>query len=640
MRRFIPPTALAVCLLVVSMHAADTKQCKADPRGNAFGYWNTCGAAAAIIGVDGGTVATPTGASVTLPFGAVDQPTSISIHTSATGAPRSVGAVSPVYEFGPQAKVFGRPVTVSLPLPAGVSRASIYFSKLGSTTEFEPIGGTIANGVITAQTPHFSLAVIGVPSATRTVNGLATTTWISATNREIIPQDFAATPAEALVLDGAGNLVSIPAIPGSGAALGTFTIEGVPNGEYVLHSGNRYLVTATNAPDLGASRGGRSTITALADRSAKIGLHLTLAPWHAGGLLELFSTEADDWDFGTDRFVTLADGQTDLAFTFDLRDAAGGNQVSLIEGSRGDRLYFAQLAPGTTSAGVPYMAMSRLAQLPSFDTLVGGQVTLPPTVLSDVQQMNSIEADFRGSEFKAALTAGANPATAFDCGACVGTFAVLGQGGRAEDGFYTSNADLLAMSDPSGTDIASGIMHYGSPANAGLGGEWGELALAQWSGFVRYQLPGKQPTSRGLPSGISMTAPPAAFAAPRQLRPTMSFVRNFRIDGRNGFDDQSLTSLTPTLSWTPPAIGTPTFYSVRVFEVYADANLLRTQTKLAASISTPGTSVKLFPGILQSGHTYAIEMVAADAPEQANAPFRIVLNSATAFTPSGLLTAP
>jgi hypothetical protein len=127
MRRSILLVLLGFCATAMTAQAVEDKQCKADPRGNAFGYLGFCGTATATVGVDGGTVSTPMGATVTLPFGAVDGPTVITIETSTVAPPR--GALSPVYQFGPAGIVFARPVIVSLPMPPGVAEASSIFRK-------------------------------------------------------------------------------------------------------------------------------------------------------------------------------------------------------------------------------------------------------------------------------------------------------------------------------------------------------------------------------------------------------------------------------------------------------------------------------------------------------------------------------
>jgi hypothetical protein len=549
--------------------------------------------------------------------------------------------VSPLYQFGPEGTVFAKPVTVSLPLPRGVTDASVYWSKLGSTTEFEAIGGTIANGFITVETAHFSLAVIGAAAATRVVNGIGMTTWISATARQTLPQDFTTIPVEAVVRDAAGNLVSIPAVPGTGPALGTFTITGVPRGQYTLHAGSRYLVTATSSPDLGNSHGGRPDVTPLGNHSALLDFDLTnLVPWQADSLLEMFSTEANVWDFGIQRAASpsLANGQTAAAFTFNLANASGsGEPPNLIQGSRGDHLYVAQLSNATSGNGLPYLAMSRVIQFPLFDTPVDGTVRLTGA-MADVQRAKTTAIDFHSSAFRTQIVSEANPNTQVVCLGCVGTFAVLGQAGTAKDGFYAANSDPLTFTEPNGVDVKTGAMAYGSPATAGLVGSWGEIGLVRWTGRVFYPFPGK--LSATLVAGFNWTADAATFAAPRVLTPPISFVGDLRIDGDGAFADQTLTSATPTVSWTAPSIGTPTHYSIRAYELFVSPAFARAQTRLVATIYTPNTSFQFLPGTLQSRHQYALVVSAVDAPAATNAPFRTVLDDAQAFTPTGLLTVP
>jgi hypothetical protein len=456
--------------------------------------------------------------------------------------------------------------------------------------------------------------------------------------RQTVWQDFATVPAEALVNDSAGNLVSIGAT--AGPLLGTFTIDGLPDGEYILHSGSRYMVTSSSSPDLGTTRGGRPDIIPLGNQSSLIGFHLSsLKPWQSGDLLELFSTEADDWDFGTERFTSLSPNQTTVDFTFDLRNLGGGRQASLIEGSKGDHLYVAQLSNATSSNGVPYRAMARVIQYLPFDAVAGGFVDLPSAAMLNVQQSKSTAAEFHGDQFKALIVAEANPKTTFNCNFCTGGFAVVGQGGTANDGFYTSNSDLLTVRDSTGSLVQTGTMTYGSPANANLLGDWGEIGLVSWFGSVRYQVPGAtSATPNGLLSGVQMTALATEFAAPRALVPTLSFARHLQIDGVNGMSDQTLASLTPVVTRDPPATGTPTRYAIVVVELVASG--AQTQMRNVAFISTPHTSFQILPGILQSGHYYAFHVFDWDAPDQTNAPFRTVLNATFAATPSGLLTAP
>ena len=161
---------------------------------------------------------------------------------------------------------------------------------------------------------------------------------------------------------------------------------------------------------------------------------------------------------------------------------------------------------------------------------------------------------------------------------------------------------------------------------------WGEIALVRWAGRVFYSFPGKPLAN--LVAGFNWTADPLAFAAPRVITPPISFVRDLRIDGAVAFVNQALASATPTVSWTAPSLGTPTHYSIRAYEVFVS------QTRPVATIFTPNTSFQFLPGTLQSGRQYALVVSAIDGPAAVNAPFRTVLDSATASTPTGLLTVP
>ena len=486
----------------------------------------------------------------------------------------------------------------------------------------------------------------------RTVNGVGQLTWISATSRTSVPQDFSAIPAEAIVQDPAGNLVHIPAVAGTGAALGTFTIAGVPNGDYILHSGNQYLLTSTNSPDLGSSRGGRPNQIPLVG-PANLNFSLTnLAPWQTGDTLELFSTEVDDWDFQTESRLlpdpangfpgVLFPGQTTLDFSLDVKTLDATAAPALIQGSVGDHLYFAQLSSATSTGGVSYQALSRLVQFPLFDLVDGNSVALSGALV-DVQKGNTIAFDYRGSAFKSQIATEGNPKANLSCANfCGGFLGVLAQAGTSADGFYTANADLLLLPDPGGADLLTGLMTYGSPVGAGLVGNWGLIGLARWGGRVNHKLPGKFPVSFGAFSGIDWTADPAALAAPAVLTPPLSFPRNIQIDGQPFFSDQTLGSQTPTVSWTAPALGVPTRYELSILELGLTPNGLRTEyiRPNVARIITADTSFKVLPGLLLSGHSYVVSISAIQAPSAGNAPFRAVLESVSVTTPSGVLVAP
>jgi hypothetical protein len=122
--------------------------------------------ASATVDATGGTVTLAGGPSLTIPAGALAASTTITI-TDTGQAARPGGEI---YEFTPAGTSFAHPVTVQMPVPAGVASPRIYWTQAGSTTQFDALATTVASGVATAQVSHFSLAYVaaGPPAATPT----------------------------------------------------------------------------------------------------------------------------------------------------------------------------------------------------------------------------------------------------------------------------------------------------------------------------------------------------------------------------------------------------------------------------------------------------------------------------------------
>jgi hypothetical protein len=592
------------------------------------------------VGTAGAVVKSPSGATVEIPFGALDRDTPITISATNVAPPAGVEAVSPTYRFEPEGHVFARPVKVSLPLPAGVTKGAIYWSRLGASG-FDSIGGTISNGFITAEAPHFSLAVIGAATPTRAILGLGQTTWISATTRDSVPIDFASQGVEALVKDATGNLVAIAGV--AGAVAGTFTISGVPDGNYILHSGTQYLVTSTSSPDLGLQSGGRPAPprTVLANPTS---LNLTvngLDPWQAGDELEMFVTEEDDWNFDIEARLSplLNAGITTASLPLDVSlffgTVSGPSPIS----SQGDHAFLAQLTFQTAPSGVPFVAMSRIAPLPPFDLPDGASLSLSVDMLN-VSAANTLSIDYRGTQWEAVLSDGNPAATNAN-----GFFAVFAQAGSAEDGFYASNADLL-IAGPGPVDLLSGPLNYGSPTNTTLPGNWGIFFDVRRGKILRPVLAGTTPLFLIFSGTEWTTTPAAAQTAP--VTPPVSMPLNITVGGLPFFtaDPARIGSgigLTPTVRWSVPRVGSPALYLLSVFELVRDASN-RTAGRIVANIITPELSFALPTGILRLSGSYAFSLSAAasTAPGGATvlgtAPFKTGLDIATAGTGSSVFT--
>lgn len=113
------------------------------------------------IGAAGGTVSLTGGPSVQIPPGALSVNTAVALSTSTVQPP--TGAITHVYQFGPEATTFGLPVLVSFPVPAGTkgTDVAIYWTKAGSTTEWEVLPTTVTGAVATAETTRFGAGFVG-----------------------------------------------------------------------------------------------------------------------------------------------------------------------------------------------------------------------------------------------------------------------------------------------------------------------------------------------------------------------------------------------------------------------------------------------------------------------------------------------
>ncbi|HET8723116.1 MAG TPA: hypothetical protein VFM53_02855, partial [Anaeromyxobacteraceae bacterium] len=129
------------------------------------------GTFAGTIGVAGGRVCNANGACVVVPPGALDAPTTLRIEETNLAPPAGRGAITPVYRLSPEGKVFAKPVQVILPISSTTTAASVYWTALGSTTQFDAVGGAVGGGFVAAENVHFSLVFAGAPSATRTITG-------------------------------------------------------------------------------------------------------------------------------------------------------------------------------------------------------------------------------------------------------------------------------------------------------------------------------------------------------------------------------------------------------------------------------------------------------------------------------------
>ena len=114
------------------------------------------GSTSGTVGPSGGTVVLSGGPTLVVPAGALSATTTITIQATGQNGPSG----GPVYEFSPAGTTFAPPATVQLPVPSGVANPRIYWTQVGSSTQFDALATTVTGSIASAQVSHFSLAYV------------------------------------------------------------------------------------------------------------------------------------------------------------------------------------------------------------------------------------------------------------------------------------------------------------------------------------------------------------------------------------------------------------------------------------------------------------------------------------------------
>jgi ZU5 domain len=126
------------------------------------------------VGATGGSLSLADGTKLVIPAGALTTTSTITIGKSTSAVPAGYNAESALYVFGPSGLTFAKPVAVTLPVNAGASSPSVYWSN--PSGGFDELGGTASTGAISASVTHFSEGFVAQAGAGTTDGGADATT--------------------------------------------------------------------------------------------------------------------------------------------------------------------------------------------------------------------------------------------------------------------------------------------------------------------------------------------------------------------------------------------------------------------------------------------------------------------------------
>ena len=158
------------------------------------------------------------------------------------------------------------------------------------------------------------------------------------------------------------------------------------------------------------------------------------------------------------------------------------------------------------------------------------------------------------------------------------------------------------------TDVEAGTVQYSDPFPAA----WRRTFRVCQSASVDVPVPG------GTTQSISLTNSQTTSLTTATVKPLISPVQNPKINGADLFTATTINSTAVTLSWDPPAIGTPFGYTVAIMSPITSpvgtfpvgtppGTIIGTVSRFdlpASTLSTAKTSMTIPPNLLTSGKTY------------------------------------
>jgi hypothetical protein len=581
--------------------------------------------------------------------------------TAVAGAPPKFSSVAPT--TASEAEPYSYKVaatdpsggTVSFAITRGPANASI----AGTTLSWTPshAQSRVANSfTITAATSEGASAIQTfsvIP--TGNVDGLVNTAYYDRSGTTTVGFDLSASGSvTAYVPNSSGGFT---AIAGTGNSDGTFTIASVPAGNYWLAIGAYYYGwTDQSDPVLTGAQVGRPDAIS-GQQTLQFNVSLNHALQDGDGIV---------W--------YSADAPVDTLYSDDLAGSAFCLRTSLLgpllDASKGDQVFLNHLqstSVGTGSAAVITESWnsSSITETSDGPINVTGAMTEVPTNAT-------VRLNIKGSQFAALdpqlalngiqgrtsiLSVLAQPYGAPDISGA-GTF------GNAQQSWVTPTFDtgawamLAAYADANGitTDSDQGNLNYGNPFASDKfaavlqysynvagptpiypavsppdGGVQTTTHTTTTTTSVPQGLSGLWPVFGGIVTGMGgeaevITAP--GTGAVDAVEPIIGPVLSTKVNGQSFSSGTLATTLSPTISWMTPSLGTPDRYIVSLFALTSSVQTIKVDTVVLGyntnynancclTFTTTSTSIAIPPGVLQDGTYYALD-IEADSFNKAN----------------------
>jgi hypothetical protein len=455
------------------------------------------------------------------------------------------------------------------------------------SNQFDVTATTRAGGSADQQ---FTITPTGV------IRGTAIDNYFTASGTVKQPEDLSHTYIGISYLDGtAWNTVQ-----GVGKADGSFTVRGVPAGNYWLAIASGGYWTSASELDLGQNFLGRPDAVN-ASSGSSISLQFAgLSPFGEKDQLEIFNpnlVQNVDWTAN----LNIGDRTFSTMWNWD---------GPLSDPSKGDAWYVIQ--DQVSSAGnIAWHTLVRatpainFTQTDSHETEMMGELVAAPTT--------SVHVVAKGSQFAAALPnvgSAASPHSA--------TIGIYTQPFSAAGGSLGQAEDLLQTEDqtPIIEDLDFGDMAIGNPFPA----SWTPYVAGTWEINVPFTATGATETVQ-YPAElyVSSTQMPTKDTP---IVPEITPVLNMQLNGTAFAQYTTVPTVSPKLSWDVPSTGTPTGYRITIYQLTS----AQTQSyyQQVIDLFTKDHAITVPAGILDAGNEYffVVRVYLAPTVDFTTAPYR------------------
>jgi hypothetical protein len=162
--------------------------------------------------------------------------------------------------------------------------------------------------------------------------------------------------------------------------------------------------------------------------------------------------------------------------------------------------------------------------------------------------------------------------------------------GNSVSAFRSSSC---STNPPLTTDVEAGTVQYSDPFPT----TWRRTFRICQNASVNVPVPGGTTQSINLTNTQTTPLPTAA------VKPLISAVQNPKINGADLFTAGTINGTAVTLSWDPPAIGTPFGYNLAIMSP-GTSPIGTVEYLSSTTLSTAKTSMTIPPDLLRSGQTY------------------------------------